>query len=33
MGDWPATMFSKLPYLENEGKEYLGEDFEICLLI
>jgi len=30
MGDWPATMFSKLPYLENEGKEYLGKDMEIC---
>jgi len=29
MGDWPATMFSKLPYLEHEGKEYLGEDMEI----
>lgn len=30
MGDWPATMFSKLPYLEHEGKEYLGEDMKIC---
>jgi len=30
MGDWPATIFSKLPYLEHEGKEYLGEDMEIC---
>ena len=30
MGEWPATMFSKLPYLELEGKEYLGEDMEIC---
>lgn len=29
MGDWPATMFSKLPYLELEGKEYLGETMEI----
>lgn len=29
MGDWPATMFSKLPYLEIEGKEYLGKDMEI----
>jgi len=29
MGDWPATIFSKLPYLELEGKEYLGEDMEI----
>ena len=32
MGDWPATIFSKLPYLEHEGKEYLGEDFEICFM-
>lgn len=32
MGEWPATIFSKLPYLENEGKEYLGEDFEICFM-
>jgi hypothetical protein len=30
MGKWTATMFSKLPYLEIEGKEYLGEDMEIC---
>jgi hypothetical protein len=29
MGDWPATIFSKLPYLEFEGQEYLGEDMEI----
>lgn len=29
MSDWPATIFSKLPYLEHEGKEYLGEDMEI----
>ena len=32
MGDWPATMFSKLPYLEHETKEYLGEDAEICFM-
>ena len=32
MGDWPATMFSKLPYLENETKEYLGDDAEICFM-
>jgi len=32
MGDWPATMFSKLPYLENELKEYMGEDAEICFM-
>lgn len=30
MGTWPATIFSKLPYLEHEGKEYLGEDMQIC---
>ncbi len=30
MGEWPAVMFSKLPYLELEGQEYLGEDMEIC---
>jgi len=29
MGDWPATIFSKLPYLDNEAKEYLGEDYSI----
>lgn len=30
MGAWPATMFSKLPYLEHEAKtEYMGEDTEI----
>lgn len=29
MGDWPATIFSKLPYLDNEAKEYLGDDYEI----
>lgn len=29
MGDWPATIFSKLPYLDNEAKEYFGEDYEI----
>ncbi|MFC1697381.1 hypothetical protein ACFL1H_03545 [Nanoarchaeota archaeon] len=29
MGDWPATIFSKLPYLDLEGKEYLGKDMEI----
>ncbi len=31
MGDWPATLFSKLPYLDHElRKEYLGPDVEIC---
>ena len=29
MGDWPITIFSKLPYLEHEGQEYLGDDMEI----
>lgn len=29
MGSWPQTIFSKLPYLEHEAKEYLGEDTEI----
>lgn len=29
MGSWPATIFSKLPYLDLEGKEYLGPNMEI----
>lgn len=29
MGQWPAVIFSKLPYLDIEGKEYLGPDMEI----
>jgi hypothetical protein len=29
MGSWPATIFSKLPYLEYEGKEYLGDGMRI----
>lgn len=29
MGSWPATIFSKLPYLDNECKEYLGPDMEV----
>lgn len=28
MGEWPATIFSKLPYLDLEGKVYLGEKTE-----
>lgn len=32
MGDWPATIFSKLPYLDNEAKEYLGEDYSISYI-
>lgn len=30
MGEWPKWIFSKLPYLEIEGKEYLGKDLEIA---
>lgn len=30
MGEWPAVIFSKLPYLDIEGKQYLGENMEIC---
>lgn len=30
MGEWPATIFSKLPYLDIEGKTYLGQGMEIC---
>lgn len=29
MGQSPATIFSKCPYLDIEGKEYLGDDMEI----
>jgi hypothetical protein len=29
MGAWPATIFSKLGYLDNEGREYMGQDMEI----
>lgn len=29
MEEWPTTIFSKLPYLDLEGKEYLGETMEI----
>lgn len=29
MANWPAIIFSKLPYLEVEGQEYFGKDFEI----
>ena len=29
MGEWPGVIFSKLPYLEYEGQEYLGDDMEI----
>ena len=30
MGEWPAVMFSKLPYLDHELKYYLGEKAQIC---
>jgi hypothetical protein len=29
MDEWPRTIFSKLPYLDLEGKEYLGKGMEI----
>ena len=29
MGEWPKTIFSKLPYLEHEAKDYLGDETEI----
>ena len=29
MGAWPPVIFSKLPYLDIEGKTYLGDDMEI----
>jgi hypothetical protein len=32
MGEWPKVMFSKLPYLEHETKEYLGDDAEFCFM-
>ncbi len=31
MGEWPATIFSKLPYLDHEmRKEYFGDGAEVC---
>ncbi len=32
MQDKPATIFSKMPYLDMEGKEYMGDDLEICFM-
>lgn len=32
MGEWPATMFSKLPYLAHEASWYLGDDTEIAFM-
>jgi len=29
MGEWPAVIFSKLPYLDLEGKEYMGKGMEV----
>lgn len=29
MGEWPSVIFSKLPYLDLEGKEYMGRTMEI----
>src|SRR5688572_4555721 len=29
MGEWPQVIFQKLPYLEHEAGEYLGEDVEV----
>jgi len=29
MGDWPATISGKLPYIEHEGKEYLGDGMRV----
>jgi hypothetical protein len=31
MGQWPAIMFSKLPYLLHELKVYLGEDASVII--
>lgn len=30
MGEWPAVIFSKLPYLDHEVGEYLGKDAEVA---
>jgi len=30
MDEWPKVIFSKLPYLELEAREYLGNDLEIA---
>ena len=29
MGEWPGVIFSKLPYLDIEGREYLGDNMQI----
>lgn len=33
MGDWPGTMFSKLPFLDHEVRWYLGDDAEVAFLV
>lgn len=30
MGDWPATIFSKLGYLDHEARFYFGDDYQIA---
>lgn len=30
MGKWPATMFAKLPFLDDQVKVYLGQDAKVC---
>lgn len=32
MSQWPATMFSKLPFLDHEVRWYLGDDAEIAFM-
>jgi hypothetical protein len=32
MGDWPTTMFSKLPFLDHEVRYYLGDDAEVSFM-
>ncbi len=32
MGEWPSIIFSKLPYLVHEAKDYLGDDNEIAFM-
>lgn len=31
MCKWPSVMFGKMPYLDTEGREYLGKEAEFCL--
>lgn len=30
MGDWPAQIFAKLPYLDHEARFYFGDDYKIA---